>query len=55
LRRIATAITNMDDDQLIFQYAVINEIRIAGDREDANTRNIGLSPKSGVSREQFAG
>jgi hypothetical protein len=44
----------MDDDQFTSVHSMIDKIGIASDREDANTGNVGLSPKAGMSGKQKA-
>jgi len=42
----------MNDDQLAFPHPVVDKVGIAGGRQDANARNIGLPPEARVFGKQ---
>ena len=54
LWRIATSMTNMNDNDFILAHAMIDKIRVAGGRKYANAGDIGLTSERRMSCEQAA-
>jgi hypothetical protein len=47
-------VAHVDDDKFVLLNLVINEIRITGGREHADTWNVGLAPEGRIPSQQQA-